>query len=357
MLLLADPIILLMPEENEGLDEWSSYFDYLINCNDIIDDEIHQITLSQICEDALYYSERFPQFPQQLQQWLLDAGIVAFDANTLLSILRRIAHEAPRLEDIFDINIESIDEPVAVWINDGDVLIEQKNIEITPELLVSRLINEPDLLKAFHLTTGVLAFLEKETQGLGKDEFAILTTFHSNDEVGFDHVQIIAVMTEKTDLSRRVEIKAQLSPSELIHVIEEAEIFTQLWPDIEAVFQHMCQSSHHTTLPKYQFSDNTISYLQKNKGLTIFILKKILRLLESIRDGSSLIDNNKNHRLINQDSDGDWEPWRYWITRDGERLHYWWRRNNKGTLIFSHLLTDHDTYTIDSNMLEKSQLS
>ena len=63
MLLLADPIIVLMPSEDSNEQAWQNYYNYLRVCSQIVRIGLHEVVLSELCRLKLFDAARFPKTP------------------------------------------------------------------------------------------------------------------------------------------------------------------------------------------------------------------------------------------------------------------------------------------------------
>lgn len=365
MLLVSDPIILLAPVRGAKKPEWLDYYHYLQKCIDIVDSGLHDITLSEICLDALYDSDRYPTHIQELQDWLNEAGIAdingekaEFDAKTLFSLLTFLTKQK-NLEKHLEVeyHYDKVDSENSILIEGQNlILLLQTEIKIRPTKILSRLTNQVSLMKAFHLTAGIivyaLSYLKDPKFSL--ESLAILTVNDSSEDM-FEWIEVDAVINEKNDTARQLTLNAFISPKQLLEMGEDKDIVLQLWPNIESMFQRLCITLK-GTINRCLLSHSLISQLQRNKGDTFFILEKLRKLIVSATNSEApFSDERINHRLYNQDLDGEWEPRRFWITKDGYRIHYWWNKDRE-YFVFSKIISDHDDYSIELNTQEKQRL-
>lgn len=371
MLLLADPIILLAPGRGAEKQTWDQYHDYLLDCNDVIDTGLHDITLSEICEMALIGSDRYPEHAHQLQQWLNEADVDTFDATTLLSLLRAIAHRAPRLAERFNIEFEhDVDDTSAIWIQNGSlILIQQDQIRVRPTYLVSRLMDQKELADAFHLTAGLLAYALEycDKPLITKEDFAILTIEDTVDGQVLDQIEVEAVITDKTDVAKTARLEAMLAPRSLLDVSEEPETIMGYWPNSDSMLRFISAIyGDKISLEKYHFAGTFVKSLSdmrldKDPGELVHIITKIYQLLSPPAPNqppSPPVPTKYNHHIKEkrgQIVDGDWGAWRYHLSGKKYKLHYWWRQNDRCFLL-SKITGGHTDMNIDSNTSDKSNL-
>jgi len=376
MLLLADPIILLAPASGSDASSWTNYYDYLVGCNDLIDSGVYDISLSELCRDALYTSDRYPEHLHQLQGWLSWAGIVEFDAKTLITLIHAIANRVPGLCDKLGIDFSyDSDSPTSIWIttkSDSLILIEQAGITVHPPIVLSRLETDSDLSLAFHLTGGLLVYATcySESPLLNARDVAILTVIEPSVDEKLAQIEISAVLYEDGNETKQVRLEAVLSPKSLRSAEIETISILNYWPDVNRMFVYVCSLNTLVQFSPYRFASTFVSSLEEmhlsGKADELVSILSRIRTLLTVRTAfddpgvvfSPPVPNLANHhikRRKDQIRDGDWGAWRYRISGKEFKLHYWWRDSDK-YFILSKIIGHHTNMSIASNTVEKAQV-
>ncbi len=376
MLLLADPIILLAPASQSDALAWTTFYDYLVDCNDLIDSGTHEITLSELCQDALYTSDRYPEHLQELQGWLSRAGVVEFDAKTLITLVHTIANRVPGLSEKLGIKFTyEHNSKTSIWIEAESgalILIEQEGITVRPPEVLSRLEAEGDLSLAFHLTGGLLAYATcyAAVPLHNANDLAILTIAEPQLNGQLAQIEIDAILYEKGNKTTQIRLEAVLSPKSLRNAGAETSSISIYWPDINRMFDYVCSLNTSVQLAPFHFANTFVPSLEamhlSDKSEELVSIFSRIRDLLTVRRASDdpgavfspPVPTKKNHHIKlrgDQVQDGDWGAWRYHVAGKEFRLHYWWRSSDK-RFILSKIVGHHNDMTIALNPSDKAQI-
>lgn len=371
MLLLADPIIVLFPAPGAGYDQWVAFQDYLLECNDLLDQD-HQIVLSQLCEGCLWNTDRFTLDLRVLSSWIKAENFAEqeLDPRTLYGFIDKLINERPKLEEQLELKIVD-DLPKAILIDhDPVILIEREQVEIRPAEVLTRLEGNQELAAAFHLTGGLLVYAAAYAQPplIDPENFRILT-LSEDGSMTFDTIEIEATLIERNEERREVRLSAVINPSSLIppkSILDHAD-------DPQAMFEYVHRQHTPAELPPYAFAETFLPSLKDMHVLNKNKKEELEKVFKEIRDlliaytrrrnagerpsppQESSTENN--HHLVvgpGQIRDGDWGAWRVRICGKDYRLHYWWHSKQQ-IFLFSKLLTGHGDMRIDSNAADKEK--
>lgn len=374
MFLLADPIIMIVPLSDDSSDEWINYHKYLLYCHDIIDREKDKIVISQVCYEALYSSNRYPESMNMidLQEKLSSSGVSDYDASTLLSNTRYLMQRAKKLEDYLEIDPSCYEMPDGIIIeSEPIVLISRDTISIRPEKILFRLKGDDNLEPAFQLTAGLLAYSIEyvDRPRTSTDEMFILTVerlIEEIDEADFK-IEVDVTISEKSDQVRNISLQTLLSPKKLLDIYDENTSIVDFITDANKMFNYVCSEDDKQRLMSYRFADDFCqslidNHVDKDEEILEKVFKKIKYLLTvaDIKDKppSPPIPSDKNKRLMDKGLaiiDGEWEAWRIHISGQNYRVHYWWHQRDK-YFLFSMFTNGHTALHINPNQREKTEI-
>lgn len=383
MLLLADPIVLLTPNKDADAKAWEDYRDYLLACDSLLKVNAHDITISDICRDALTESDRYPENTGELRRSLNRAGVESMDAVVLLNIINRIVYSQPTLEENIDIDI--VCDSDLLLIEDisatGKIKeIQREKIQIKPTYLLSRHECSGQLLNAFHLTAGILAYAIGYCQPpiIDREAFAILTVQDSSEEYLVQEIVIDAIIEEKgksddgavqiAEVNRYAELQAIVYPRDLMKMSEYLEKIAQLWPNVDQILRLVAEVNNYEVgdMSKYMFGNSFVRsaeqlHIPRKEEEIITVFNGIIQLFVTNGENqlpSPPVPTHHNHKIMSNNNpviDNDWQAWRFHLHGD-YRLHYWWHCN-KHSYIFSMLKNGHSNIEeISADQSEKDAL-